>query len=143
MLPCRKPARSASARFASLKYVRQEVRMNVRECYEAIDGDYEEVKRRFLTDARIRRFALLFLRDSSMEELRAAMRDQDCEKAFQAAHTLKGVCLNLGFSGLYKPVNIITELLRAGMYEKALDQMKEVEEGYLIAEKGLKKLEQS
>ena len=82
--------------------------MNVRECYEAIDGDYEEVKRRFLTDARIRRFALLFLRDSSMEELRAAMRDQDCEKAFQAAHTLKGVCLNLGFSGLYKPVNIIT-----------------------------------
>ena len=143
MLPCRQPARSTSARSASLKYVRQEVRMNVRECYEAIDGDYEEVKRRFLTDARIRRFALLFLRDSSMEELRAAMRDQDCEKAFQAAHTLKGVCLNLGFSGLYKPVNIITELLRAGMYEKALDQMKEVEEGYLIAEKGRKKLEQS
>ena len=47
--------------------------MNIRECYEAINGDYEEVKRRFLTDARIRRFALLFLQDSSMEELRAAM----------------------------------------------------------------------
>ena len=32
--------------------------MNVKECYEAIHGDYEEVKRRFLTDARIRRFSL-------------------------------------------------------------------------------------
>ena len=117
--------------------------MNIRECYEAINGDYEEVKRRFLTDARIRRFALLFLQDSSMEELRAAMKDQNCENAFQAAHTLKGVCLNLGFTGLYKPVNIITELLRTGMYEKALEQLEEVEKWYTIAEKGLKELEQS
>ena len=117
--------------------------MNIRECYVAINGDYEGVKRRFLTDARIRRFALLFLQDSSMEELRAAMKDQNCEKAFQAAHTLKGVCLNLGFTGLYKPVNIITELLRTGMYEKALEQLEEVEKWYTIAEKGLKELEQS
>ena len=41
--------------------------MNVRECYEAINGDYEEVKRRFLTDARIRRFALLFLREQRVQ----------------------------------------------------------------------------
>ena len=117
--------------------------MNVRECYDAIKGDYEEVKRRFLTDARIRRFALLFLRDSSMEELRAAMKEKNCEKAFQAAHTLKGVCLNLGFTDLYRPVNISTELLRAGEYEKALAEMEEVENGYAIAEKGLRELEQS
>ena len=143
MLPCRQPARSASARSASLKYVRQEVRMNVRECYEAIDGDYEEVKRRFLTDARIRRFALLFLKDSSMEELRAAMAEKNCEKAFQAAHTLKGVCLNLGFSGLFKPVNSITELLRAGYYEKALEEMEQVEKDYMITEKSLRELEES
>ena len=74
--------------------------MNVKNCYEIMNGDYEDVKRRFLTDARIRRFALLFLNDCSMEELRAAMRDKDCEKGFQAAHTLKGICLNLGFPGL-------------------------------------------
>ena len=117
--------------------------MNVRECYEAINGDNEEVKRRFLTDARIRRFALLFLKDSSMEELRAAMAEKNCEKAFQAAHTLKGVCLNLGFSGLFKPVNSITELLRAGYYEKALEEMEQVEKDYMITEKSLRELEES
>ena len=46
--------------------------MNVRECYEMMRGDYEDVRRRFLTDARIRRFALLFLDDRSMEDLRGA-----------------------------------------------------------------------
>ena len=97
---------NAERRAALQSSCAEEVRMNIRECYEAINGDYEEVKRRFLTDARIRRFTLLFLQDSSMEELRAAMKEQNCEKAFQAAHTLKGVCLNLGFTGLYKPVNI-------------------------------------
>ena len=117
--------------------------MNVRECYEAINGDYEEVKRRFLTDARIRRFALLFLKDGSMEEFRVAMAEKNCEKAFQAAHTLKGVCLNLGFSGLFKPVNSITELLRAGYYEKALEEMEQVEKDYMITEKSLRELEES
>ncbi len=104
--------------------------MNVREFYEATGGDYEDVKKRFLTDARISKFALMFLRDTSMEELRAAMEMEDCEKAFQAAHTLKGVCLNLGFSGLLKPVDVITELLRAGAFEQAEPVMASVEEMY-------------
>ena len=104
--------------------------MNVREFYEATGGDYEDVKRRFLTDARISKFALMFLRDTSMEELRAAMEMKDCEKAFQAAHTLKGVCLNLGFSGLLKPVEVGTELLRAGAFEQAEPVMASVEEMY-------------
>ena len=86
--------------------------MNVRECYDAIKGDYEDVKARLLSDARIRRFALMFLRDSSMDELRTAMSETNYEKAFQAAHTLKGVCLNLGLKGLYEPTAKITEMLR-------------------------------
>ena len=63
--------------------------MNVRECYETMRGDYEDVKRRFLTDARIRRFALLFPEDRSMADLQEAMGNKDCEGAFHAAHTLK------------------------------------------------------
>lgn len=104
--------------------------MNVRECYEQMHGDYEDVKRRFLTDARIRRFALLFLEDRSMEDLRGAMGKRDCEGAFHAAHTMKGVCLNLGLSGLYRPVEQITELLRSSQFEEAEQLMQEVEEEY-------------
>ena len=115
--------------------------MNVKNCYEIMNGDYEDVKRRFLTDARIRRFALLFLNDCSMEELRAAMRDKDCEKGFQAAHTLKGVCLNLGFTGLYEPVCGITEMLREGDDESASAEMPAVETAFDATVKGLHELE--
>ena len=52
--------------------------MNVKECYEAIGGDYESMKRRFLKDDRIQRFALMFLKDGSMDDLRAGMRENDC-----------------------------------------------------------------
>ena len=114
--------------------------MNVKECYEAIGADYEDVKQRFLTDARIQKFALMFLRDGSMEELRAGMREKDCEKAFLAAHTLKGVCLNLGFSGLGAPAAEITELLRSGDYEQAAAAMPLVEQAYETTCEGLKRL---
>lgn len=104
--------------------------MNVRECYDAIKGDYEDVKVRLLSDARIRRFALMFLRDSSMDELRTAMSETDYEKAFQAAHTLKGVCLNLGLKGLYEPTAKITEMLRNSKYEEAEQMMEDLEAEY-------------
>lgn len=104
--------------------------MNVRECYDAIKGDYEDVKARLLSDARIRRFALMFLRDSSMDELRTAMSETNYEKAFQAAHTLKGVCLNLGLKGLYEPTAKITEMLRNSKYDEAEQMMEELEAEY-------------
>jgi len=117
--------------------------MNVRECYDAIKGDYEDVKTRFLSDARIRRFALMFLQDSSMDELRAALSKKEYDKAFQAAHTLKGVCLNLGLKGLYEPTAKITELLRDSDYEKAEQAMKDVEAEYKIHCDNLIALEES
>lgn len=122
--------------------VQEEERMNVRECYEIMNADYEDVKRRFLSDSRIRRFSLLFLQDGSMNDLRAAMEQRDCEKAFQAAHTLKGICLNLGFTGLFAPVNRITEMLRAGDYESASGELGAVEDQYDTTIKGLRELEQ-
>ena len=117
--------------------------MNVKECYDLIKGDYEDVKRRFLTDSRITRFALLFLKDDSMDEFRKAMENRDQEQAFRAAHTLKGVCLNLGLTGLYEPANSITELLRNGDFEDSQKEMAWLEREYNTTYEGLKALEQS
>lgn len=117
--------------------------MNVRECYDSIKGDYEDVKRRFLSDARIRRFALLFLKDSSMDDLRKAMTEKNTDMGFQAAHTLKGVYLNLGLTGLFEPVNSVTELLRNGDYESAEKEMPWLEREFTTTYEGLKLLEQS
>ena len=77
--------------------------MNVRECYEEIRGDYEDVRRRFLSDVRIRRFALLFLKDASMSDLLAGMENKNVREAFvrlkKERPTMRGVILDLRGNG--------------------------------------------
>lgn len=41
------------------------------------------------------------------------------EEAFRAAHTLKGVCANLGFTQLFKVSSDLTEELRGGAPDEA------------------------
>lgn len=76
----------------------------------------------------IEKFALKFREDTSFQELEKALNDKQVEIAFRAAHTLKGVCMNLGFDHLYKPSFEITESLRAGNLELALQQFDAVKE---------------
>ena len=49
---------------------------------------------------------------------------------FRAAHTLKGVCVNLGFDKLYEASSKITEQLRAGKLEGCDEMFKDVEKEY-------------
>ena len=51
----------------------------------------------------IGRFVRMFLQDDSFQILEEALRRGDVKEAFRGAHTLKGVCQNLGFSNLYAP----------------------------------------
>ena len=88
-------------------------RMDIRKCYEAFGGDFDEVMSRLLTPARIEKFALRFPEDTSFRDLAAALAADDVEAAFRAAHTMKGVVLNLGFKNLYGVVEL-TEYLRPG-----------------------------
>ena len=67
--------------------------MTTKECYEEIGSNYESVLGRFGSEALVKRFALKFLKDPSYAELREALEVRDAERAFRAAHTLKGVCL--------------------------------------------------
>ena len=76
--------------------------MTTKECYEKIGSNYESVLSRFGNEALVKRFALKFLKDPSYAELKEALEAHDAERAFRAAHTLKGVCLNLGFDRLYE-----------------------------------------
>ena len=60
------------------------------------------------------------------------------EEAFRAAHTLKGVCLNLGFDNLYKASSAITEIFRAGELAGAEEAFEEVEKQYNITVNAIK-----
>ena len=86
--------------------------MTIRECYEAVGSDYENVLSRLGNEDMVKRFAIKFLKDPNFDELTDALQKADGERAFRAAHTLKGVCLNLGFNRLCEVSAALTEDLR-------------------------------
>ena len=56
----------------------------------------------------------MFPADKSLSELNKAINDGDYKAAFIAAHTLKGVSLNLGLTPISEISSDITEILRSG-----------------------------
>ena len=115
--------------------------MTVKECYDKVGSDYDGVLKRLGSEALVKRFAVKFLNDPSFQDLTDGLAAQDGEKAFRAAHTLKGVCLNLGFTGLYKVSAELTEKLRGretagsdemfhkveAQYDRLIETLKELE----------------
>lgn len=104
--------------------------MTVKECYEQINGDYEGVFGRFRGDERIKKFAVKFLADGSYDSLCRNLEAADYEEAFRAAHTLKGVSQNLGFTGLYMASETLTELLRSHPEDYVSSMLDEVKAEY-------------
>lgn len=88
--------------------------MTIKECYEQMGADYEDVHSRLRMDTLIRKFFLKFPDDKSFEQLKEALETGDYEGAFRGAHTLKGVAQNLGFTSLYEAAHRLTEDLRPG-----------------------------
>lgn len=102
--------------------------MTIEECYKQMGGDFEEVQKRFGGPMLVEKFAVKFLNDSSFQDLENGLNEKDMEKAFRAAHTLKGICLNLGFKELYEVSAALTEKLRgreSGEYESDFSAVKE------------------
>lgn len=86
--------------------------MLLQECYEALGGDYEAVKQRLFQDELITKFVLKFLDEPTYLNLQEALKNGNYEDAFRAAHSLKGVCQNLGFDKLAVSSSDLTECLR-------------------------------
>ena len=95
-------------------------------------ANYEDVLKRLYNEGMICRFTLMFLNDDSYPKLEQALKEGNVKEAFRAAHTLKGVCQNLGFTNLYPPVCDLTELLRAGTLKGSKELFARVTEQYKI-----------
>ena len=87
--------------------------MTIKQCYQAMGADYEDVAQRLPSEAMVKKFAMKFSEDESFAQLTEALKSGDVETAFRAVHTMKGLCLTLGFSQLAAPSSELTELLRA------------------------------
>ena len=115
--------------------------MTLQEFFEETGGNYDEVMRRMRKEERVRKFAGMFLRDDSYRLLNEAMESGNCEDAFRAAHTLKGVCANLSFTRLLDSVSAVTEELRGGRdFDKARLYMSRLNADYALIENKIKEL---
>ena len=115
--------------------------MTVRECYEQMGADFDNVLGRLGSEQMVQRFALKFLNDTSYQTLEETLKEKNVEQAFRAAHTLKGVCLNLGFDNLYKVSSAITEVLRAGELAGTKKAFEEIEKQYNITVNAIKAID--
>ncbi|MEG2711133.1 MAG: Hpt domain-containing protein [Clostridia bacterium] len=72
---------------------------------------------RFLDDVDLYKTCFaMFLADESFAQLDAAIAQADYAKAFEYAHTLKGVAGNMGLTPLYQVICHIVEALRSADY---------------------------
>lgn len=109
---------------------------NFRKAFEEYGADYDLVMERFMYDEAmyIKIFNMLF-QDDNLQKLSCAIECGDLDKAFEAAHTLKGVAANLGLTPYYITICSIVEPLRlrkpredyAVLCNNILDAFKKVE----------------
>ncbi len=104
--------------------------MSIKDAYDKLGADYDDVLHRLMNDALVSRFAAKFLEEESFEKLRAALAAGDVKEAFMAAHSLKGIVQNLGFSNMFDSVIELTETLRAESLEGTDEMFKALEVEY-------------
>lgn len=104
--------------------------MTLKECYEKLDGNYDEVIGRLRKEELLQKFVLKFLNDPSFNNLCIAMETHDRENAFMAAHTIKGVSQNLSFTKLYNSSCLLTEALRDAWEENSVALFNQTSKDY-------------
>jgi HPt (histidine-containing phosphotransfer) domain-containing protein len=116
--------------------------MNIQECYNSMGADYEGMLNRVGRERLVARFASKFPTDTSYSELISAIQKEDWSEAFRAAHTLKGVTSNLGFTRLHEVTHKLTESLRPGKKPEDMSLVDEVTEAYNVVISALEQLDQ-
>ncbi len=76
------------------------------------------------------KFLKRFLDDNNYQDMRAAILDKDYEKAFNHAHTLKGLSANLGMNCIQHPVSDIVDKLRLNLHEDIAAEMEGLHNNY-------------
>lgn len=103
--------------------------MELRDFYAEVGGDYEKVLKRIPLPSLLQGFIVKFSNDPSYTELKEALEAADIEKAFAAAHTMKGTAANLGLDRLAEALSVLTEQLRntsvlpEEQYAEAVDEI--------------------
>ena len=92
--------------------------MTLKEFYDSIGSDFSAALMRMGNSERmLDKFVKKFPNDKTAGELFKSLDEKDYQLAFRMAHTLKGVCANLGLDNLQKASSVLTEALRNDVAE--------------------------
>ncbi|MBQ9537937.1 MAG: Hpt domain-containing protein, partial [Treponema sp.] len=86
--------------------------MTVKEFYDSIGSDYNAALARLMDDGFIMKLLGKFKADQNYANLQTTLAAGDGKAAFVAAHTLKGLALNMGMDALGNAASELTEALR-------------------------------
>lgn len=105
----------------------------MKEKLEAIGVEYDEVLKRFMgKEDFYLRMLKKFLDDKNYEGLKQSVDDKNWQAAFTHAHTVKGLCGNLGLGDILEYIEPLTEEVRSEPYneENIIAYMDKVAKAY-------------
>lgn len=88
--------------------------MTVKAFYDEIDGDYDEIMGRLVTEERIRRFLKKLIETTDMAALQDGWSKKDDKQIFAYSHRLKGMAQNLNLNRFAEMTSLLTEAFRNG-----------------------------
>ena len=104
--------------------------MTIRELYQTIGSDFDDVLARIPNEKLIGRLVKKFLQEGSMTLLTESMKAGEKKEALTAVHTMKGLALNLGFTVLGRACTVMNEALKEGRAEDPQEMYQEVLKAY-------------
>ncbi|MBQ9064868.1 MAG: Hpt domain-containing protein [Blautia sp.] len=111
--------------------------MTLKELYDSIGGNYDQVIRVLRMDRLIDKHIRKFVRNNIVENVLEAGKAMDPVQLFEAAHAMKGVCSNLGLTNLADAASEISEEFRPGR-ERTMSnddvskKLEEIEKAYAL-----------
>lgn len=87
--------------------------MTIQNFYKEMEGDYEEVLARLMTEDRVNLFINRFFEAEDLIKINTAIKQRNGIDAFEFSHRLKGNALNIGFNKLARITDQLVEPLRS------------------------------
>lgn len=117
--------------------------MTLEAFYNEIGSNYSAALARMgNSEKMLGKFVRKFLNDKTTEGLITAFAQEDYPTAFRMAHTLKGLCANLGLDKLQKSSAELTEALRSGVSDNAAELLAQVRADYDMTISALAQLDE-
>ncbi len=95
--------------------------MTLQELYQNIGADYEQAVRVLRMEKLIDKHIRKLTKNGVVDKLFEAGKEMDPSALFEAAHAMKGVCANLGLTGLSEAASEIAEEYRPGKERRFTD----------------------